>query len=151
VPNLSATVELVIRQLTASDADSVAALSHQLGYPCSASDLRSRIEQLLHSSERTAFAAILDGRLVGWIDIAMERHLQSPEVAVIGGLVVHEDVRGRSIGRRLCQAAEDWARSRGLSIVRVRSQVKRQEAHRFYQRDGYQLVKTSAVFEKKLH
>jgi GNAT superfamily N-acetyltransferase len=144
------TNELAIRPLTASDVDAVASLNYQLGYPCSASDLLPRIEQLLHSSERIAFAAILDGRLIGWIDVAIEHHLQSSDVAVIGGLVVNEDIRGRGIGRRLCQAAEDWAQNRGLSIVRVRSQIKREDAHRFYQRDGYQLVKTSAVFEKKL-
>ncbi len=142
--------EFTIRPLSADDADAVAGLNNQLGYPCSASDLLPRIEQLLHATERTAFAAILDGRLVGWIDVAIERHLQSCDMAVLGGLVVEEDFRGRGIGRRLCQAAEDWAQNHGLFIVRVRSQAKRQDAHRFYQRDGYQLVKTSAVFEKSL-
>jgi GNAT superfamily N-acetyltransferase len=144
------TDELIIRTLTTGDVDAIAGLNSQLGYPCSASDLLPRIERLLRSSERTAFAALLDGRLVGWIDVAVERHLQSRDTAVIGGLVVDEKVRGRGIGRRLCQEAEDWARERGLQIVRVRSQVKREDAHRFYLRDGYELVKTSAVFEKRL-
>ena len=144
------TDDLIIRSLSTSDVDAIAGLNHQLGYPCSASELLPRIEQLLQSSERAAFAAILESRFIGWIDVAIERHLQSSDTAVIGGLVVHEDVRGRGIGRRLCQAAEDWARSRGVSIVRVRSQIKRKDAHRFYLQDGYEQIKISAVFEKKL-
>jgi PhnO protein len=144
------TDELAIRPLSIRDAEAVAILNHQLGYPSSVADMLPRIEQLLHSSERVAFAGILDDCLIGWIDVAIERHLQSCDTAVIGGLVVHEDVRGRGIGRRLCQAAEDWARGRGISIVRVRSQIKRKDTHRFYLQDGYEQVKISAVFEKKL-
>jgi PhnO protein len=43
---------------------------------------------------------------------------------------------------------EEWARSKSIPIVRVRSQIKREDAHRFYLRDGYRKVKTSLVFEK---
>ena len=80
----------------------------------------------------------------------MERHLQYAASAIIGGLVVREDMRGHGIGRRLCLEVEQWARSRSVPLVRVRSQIKREDAHRFYLRDGYRQVKTSLVFEKKV-
>ena len=38
----------------------------------------------------------------------------------------------------------------GLRRALVRSQVSREPAHRFYLREGYARVKTSAVFEKVL-
>ena len=139
---------LSIRRLTVDDADAAAELSSQLGYPCSAEDLRERIEELSRAADRVAFAAVIDGQIVGWIDAAMERHLQSPASAVIGGLVVREDLRGLGVGRRLCVEVEQWARSRSVPLVRVRSQIKREDAHRFYLRDGYRKVKTSLVFEK---
>jgi len=132
----------------ADGAEAAAELSSQLGYPCSAGDLRERIEELSRTDDRVAFAAVLDGQIVGWIDAAMERHLQSPASAVIGGLVVREDTRGLGVGRRLCLEVEEWARSKSIPIVRVRSQIKREDAHRFYLRDGYSKVKTSYVFEK---
>ena len=100
------------------------------------------------TTERVAFAATLDDQIVGWIDAAMERHLQSPASAVIGGLVVREVLRGVGVGRRLCLEIEEWARSKSVPLVRVRSQIKRKDAHRFYLRDGYRKVKTSLVFEK---
>ena len=142
-----------IRRLTVDDAEAAAELSSQLGYPSSPGDLRKRIEELSHTTDRVAFAAVVDGqdgRMVGWIDAAMERHLQSPASAVIGGLVVREDMRGQGVGRRLCIEVEEWARSQSVPLVRVRSQIKREDAHRFYLRDGYRKVKTSLVFEKLL-
>jgi GNAT superfamily N-acetyltransferase len=139
---------LLIRRLTADDAEAAAELSGQFGYPCPAADLRERIEEMLRAADRVAFAAVVDGQIVGWIDAAMERHLQSPASAVIGGLVVREDTRGLGVGRRLCLEIEQWARSKSVPLVRVRSQIKREDAHRFYLRDGYRKVKTSLVFEK---
>jgi GNAT superfamily N-acetyltransferase len=139
---------LLIRRLTADDAEAAAELCGQLGYPCPAGDLRERIEELSRAADRVAFAAVVDGQIVGWIDAAMERHLQSPASAVIGGLVVREDMRGMGVGKRLCLEVEEWARSKSVPLVRVRSQIKREDAHRFYLRDGYRKVKTSFVFEK---
>jgi len=142
--------QLVVRPLTAADAPAVAELSAQLGYPGSTEVLRRRIEALAPSEDRVAFAAAHGRELLGWIDAAVERHLQAEETVVIGGLVVRETARGHGVGKRLCEEVERWARERGFACVRVRSQIKRQDAHRFYLRDGYRQVKTSLVFEKQL-
>jgi GNAT superfamily N-acetyltransferase len=145
--------DVSIRRLMADDAEAAAELSNQLGYPCAAEDLRERIDEMSRAADRVAFAAVVvgeNGQIVGWIDAAIERHLQSPASAVIGGLVVREDMRGLGVGRRLCLEVEDWARSKSVPIVRVRSQIKREDAHRFYLRDGYRHVKTSLVFEKPI-
>lgn len=141
---------LSIRRLTAEDAGAAAELSGQLGYPCGEDQLRERIEEMLRSTDRVAFAAVADGKMVGWIDAATERHLQSSACAVIGGLVVRDGARGLGIGRRLCLEVEEWARSKSIPVVRVRSQIKREDAHRFYLREGFSKVKTSLVFEKPL-
>jgi GNAT superfamily N-acetyltransferase len=139
-----------IRRLTVHDAEAAAKLSEELGYPSPAEDLRERIEELSRTTDRVAFAAVIDDQVVGWIDAAMERHLQYAASAVIGGLVVRGDMRGLGVGKRLCLEVEEWARSKSVSLVRVRSQIKREDAHRFYLRDGYSKVKTSFVFEKSV-
>ena len=152
-PSQTNSLAVSIRRLTVDDAEAAAELSSQLGYPSSPGDLRKRIEELSHTTDRVAFAAVVDGQdgqMVGWIDAAMERHLQSPASAVIGGLVVREDKRGQGVGRRLCIEVEEWSRSQSVPLVRVRSQIKREDAHRFYLRDGYRKVKTSLVFEKSV-
>jgi GNAT superfamily N-acetyltransferase len=139
-----------IRTLRPDDAEMVAVLSASLGYPTDGSDVRSRIEELAKNNDRTAFAAVLQDVVVGWVDAAVERHLQSRPAVVIGGLVVRDDMRGKRIGQQLCHAVERWAVQIGIGAVRVRSQMKRSDAHRFYLRDGYTQVKISAVFEKEV-
>ena len=80
----------------------------------------------------------------------MERRLQYPPYVLIGGLVVREGMRSLGIGRRLCEEVERWCVERGAGMVRVTSRSTREAAHRFYLRDGYELVKTSMVFEKQV-
>jgi GNAT superfamily N-acetyltransferase len=137
-----------IRVVRVNDAEVVAALSASFGYPASADEMRSRIEELADDNDRIAFAAVFEDVVVGWVDAAVERHLQAKPVVVIGGLVIRDDMRGKRIGQQLCRAVEEWAMQIGIAVVRVRSQMKRADAHRFYLRDGYTQVKISAVFEK---
>jgi GNAT superfamily N-acetyltransferase len=63
---------------------------------------------------------------------------------------VHRTARGLGIGKRLCYEVEQWARGKSVRSLRVRSQIVREDAHRFYIREGYRNVKTSVVFEKNL-
>jgi GNAT superfamily N-acetyltransferase len=138
-----------VRSISPQDAESAAELSCQLGYKASTETMRNRIEKLLcNASSQAAFVACVGAEVVAWIEIAIVQHLQSEPHTVIGGLVVREDVRSRGIGSRLLSEAEAWSRKQGIPVVRVRSQAARQDAHRFYLREGYRQVKTSAVFEK---
>ena len=65
-------------------------------------------------------------------------------------LVVDERCRGRGIGAALMSEVERWARERGAVKLRVGSRTTREGAHRFYEREGYALVKTSHWFQKDL-
>ena len=142
--------EITFRPLRIDDAAAVAALNEGLGYPTTAGRVRARIEVLMASDERLGLAALWRDVLVGWVDAAVEHHLQAEPVVTIGGLVVREDLRGNGIGQQLCSAVETWAATLGVAVVRVRSQQKRTDAHRFYARDGYEEAKISLVFEKRI-
>jgi GNAT superfamily N-acetyltransferase len=139
-----------IRPIREGDAPAAATLCEQLGYPADARDVLARVRQIMADPGRSVLVACVDDAVVGWMDLSIEYHLQSEPVALIGGLVVAEAMRGHAIGRQLCQAAEGWARGRGMTRIRVRSNAIRERAHAFYLRDGYARVKTSAVFEKTL-
>jgi GNAT superfamily N-acetyltransferase len=146
--------QLTIRRIEPGDAEPVAVLSGQLGYKATTEELRQRIAKLAGCEDSQAvFVACItgeDARLVGWIDVAITYHLQSEPFVLIGGLVVQDGLRGLGIGKRLCEEAEAWTRTKGISIVRVTSRSTRPDAHRFYLRDGYTEIKTSKVFEKLL-
>ena len=145
------TQSLTVRDITLADADSIAELSGQLGYKASASEMISRIRDILPLREgHSVFVACRAGEVIGWIEAEVVRHLQSAPHALITGLVVKEGVRSLGVGKRLCAEVEQWALRQKVSIVRVTSRSTREGAHRFYLREGFTHTKTSLVFEKVL-
>lgn len=142
--------DLIVREVTPDDASAVAGLSAELGYPVSAAAMKQRIESLLHRPDHVIYVACLSGRVIGWIDVELAHHLAADPRAEIAGLVVSAEARRRGIGRRLVARAEQWAMERGLTVMLVRSRITRDDAHRFYLREGYERTKTSAVFSKEL-
>lgn len=141
---------VVIREITLEDAEAVARLSAELGYPVSAQQMAGRIRaQLKLPDHATYLAAQPGGEAVGWIDIGITHHLQADPYAEIGGFVVSGEVRSLGIGKKLLARAEVWAGERGVRRVLVRSQIARERAHQFYLREGYQRTKTSAIFTKE--
>ena len=147
----TATEALTVRGVQPEDAEAVAALSTQLGYPNTTVDVARRLKSLLPLSEdHTILVACLEGEVVGWGESEICRHVQSEPYALLTGLVVKDGVRSAGVGRQLCTAIEDWARTRGIATMRVTSRSTRERAHQFYLRDGYTEIKVSKVFEKAL-
>jgi PhnO protein len=142
--------DLIIREITRKDAAAAARLTEELGYATSVDVMQQRIECLRGLTHRAVYVACLSGEVVGWIDVNAAHHLQAEPRAEIGGLVVASEARSGGVGRRLVERAEEWAMQRGLKSILVRSQVAREAAHRFYLREGYERIKTSAVFTKEL-
>ena len=81
---------------------------------------------------------------------AEQELLEAERRCEILGLVVDAAHRGRGAGSRLVHAVEQWAASRGLELVAVRSNVSRLESHPFYERLGYVRVKTQHAYRKRL-
>ncbi len=143
--------EVVIRPMKAGDAGPVADLCTQLGYPSSADQVARRFDQIEGSSEHDLFVAELpDGRLAGWLHMHDTRLLESDPMAEVWGLVVDAEHRGLGIGRLLMEGAERWALAHGYDRVRLRSNVARKQAHEFYKRIGYDIIKRSYTFQKQL-
>lgn len=142
-------VDLTIREMRPDDAPEVSVLSGQLGYDRSPEDIRAWMGSLGRDGQpQVAFVACVGKEIVGWIEISIERRLQTPPFAFIGGLVVKEGRRGRGIGRRLCARAEAWSWEQEVDTLQLTSRSTRLDAHRFYVRNGYRVVKSSLVFEK---
>jgi GNAT superfamily N-acetyltransferase len=138
-----------VRAAAPSDAGCLAELATQLGYPSTGDDIRRRLP-LVAGDGHCLRVADLDGRVAGWIHAVHVTLLDSDPYVEIKALVVDEGARGRRIGEALLDEVESWARQRGCSAMRVRSNVVRQRAHRFYERLGYEIVKTQRVFAKTL-
>jgi GNAT superfamily N-acetyltransferase len=137
-----------VRGATPADAEALASLSGQLGYPADVPTILRRLAQVEHGVVLVA----LDAKgAVCAVAHAEPRHLLIAEPLVeLEALVVDEAVRGAGAGAMLLAAVEAWARERDFSSVRVRSNVLRERAQRFYQRKGYIEKKRQAVFLKRL-
>jgi GNAT superfamily N-acetyltransferase len=133
------------------DSQAVAVLSGQLGYPTTASAVTERLAKLLGDPHHAVWVAVLPGgEIAGWVH-AVERWMVMVDPFVeIGGLVVDARLRGKGVGAQLMAAAEGWAQKRGIDRVRLRSNVARTEAHRFYERLGYERTKQQLVLDRKL-
>lgn len=55
--------------------------------------------------------------------------------AWVEDLAVHPERRSLGIGKRLLDAAKDWARDRGATHLELDSAKTREAAHRFYERE----------------
>ncbi len=141
---------IVIRKMAPSDASNAAELSAELGYPVPVDVMEARLLRFANMGGHVVYTACLQDRVVGWIDVGIVHHLQSPPYGEIGGLIVSGKHRGRGIGRKLVDQAEEWIASQKVTTVLVRSRIAREDAHSFYLRLNFSRLKTSAVFTKSL-
>jgi GNAT superfamily N-acetyltransferase len=141
---------LAIREINVADAEAAAKLSDELGYPVSTEAMECRIRAREGLRDHTVLVACVAGEVVAWVDVVVVHHLAVEPYGEIGGLVVGDGHRSAGIGRTLLAHAEQWIASQGIRNAVVRSQIKREDAHRFYLREGYSRTKTSAVFSKEL-
>ncbi len=141
---------VVLRAAEPADADAIAALSGQLGYPAAARDIQDRLVRLAGSPEHLVLVAVDGSTVIGWIHAAHQLVLEAGDRCEIVGLVVDREARGKGIGRQLVERVERWAGGRGLRLMSVRSAVTRAESHPFYERLGYERIKTSHTYRKRL-
>jgi GNAT superfamily N-acetyltransferase len=143
--------DVSIRAATLADAPRLAELSEVLGYPATPDALADRLRRLLVRDEELVLVAeVSSGHIVGWLHGGERELLESGSRCEILGLVVDLTYRGRGVGRRLVQAVEAWASTRGLDQMAVRSNVGRAESHPFYERLGYVRAKTQHAYRKRL-
>ena len=95
-------------------------------------------------------AQLAGGTIAGWIGAFVYRCVEADARVEISGLVVDERFRSQAVGRFLLDRAEAWAREKGFSATGLRSNVIRERAHAFYERQGYAHTKTQKSFRKKL-
>ena len=142
---------IALRQMRAEDTAAVARLTTQLGYPATEDEIRRRYDLIKDRWDARLFVAQHTGNLiVGWVHVQATYLLECDARAEIWGLVVADTARGTGVGRRLVEAAEEWALMRGLAVMAVRSNDLRTDAKGFYEHLGYHVTKTQNAFRKHL-
>jgi GNAT superfamily N-acetyltransferase len=139
-----------IRRARLSDVARLASLAGELGYPTTAAEMKVRFRRVKPAALNAIFVAESDGEVIGWTHVSVSFLLEVPLRAEINGLVVSESSRSLGTGACLLEAVEAWARAKKCEGVSVRSNVIRDRAHAFYERNGYEHYKTQKAFRKAL-
>lgn len=139
------------RPVEPRDVPALTRLAGELGYPSTEAQIGARLARVLADPEHAVFVAEEPtGRVVGWVHVFINKLLESDPRAEIGGLVADPAVRRQGIGRGLMQQAEVWAKGLGLAVVSLRTNIKRTDAHKFYESLGYATAKTQITYRKQL-
>lgn len=73
-----------------------------------------------------------------WVGLALVREDdEAPGDAVVNSMWVAPEARGLGVGRALCSACAEWARSRGFPVVRLTAKVGNAAAIGLYESLGF--------------
>ena len=138
-----------IRAATMRDAEAVAALISDLGYPTSAAAMRSRLRAILSDANGVTLVAERQDVVVGVAGASLARYYEKDGLyARLLVLAVSPAARGHGFGRQLVRDLEAWSAAKGAREMFVNSGLHRASAHAFYERCGY--LKSGYRFVKEL-
>jgi GNAT superfamily N-acetyltransferase len=130
--------EADLRSATPMDADDVAALLTELGYPCERAEAAERIGAIIDNDRQVLVVARCGGVVCGLIALDFMYYLPlGTTTCRVTALVVTPEAQGRGLGRQLLREAERRARGAGAARIELASGSQRTDAHQFYKACGY--------------
>ena len=127
-----------LRSAMIADADDVARLLTELGYPCEIDEAAERIDAIAANDRQALVLARREGAVCGLVALDFMYYLPLGTITCrVTALVVTPTAQGLGIGRQLLKEAERRARSGGAARIELTSGSQRTEAHAFYRACGY--------------
>lgn len=140
------TDNVLIRDLLSSDLPQLLPLLDELGYPVEGEVLSDRLKDYFARGE-SALVAERHGRIIGLLTLHVTPVIhRAGAVGRITNLVVQSSSHGQGVGRALMDEAERRLWEKGCVMIEVTSNKRRIDAHRFYEKLGYE--QTSFRFGK---
>ena len=142
------TDNLEIRPAARSDLDDLIALYHDdiLGRtrdgvsPNDRTIYEAAFDRVERDASTCVYVATNDGTLIGTFQLTITPGLSRRGVirATIESVRTRSDLRGRGVGAAMMRFAIEEARRHGAHIAQLTSDLRREDAHRFYDRFGFQ-------------
>ncbi|MBD2234510.1 GNAT family N-acetyltransferase [Phormidium tenue] len=127
-----------IRPGQATDSGAIAALLTDLGYPVTAEFVTHSLQRQLPHADAAILVAVEQDTVVGLISLHFIPQLALPgDFCRISYFCIAPGARGQGIGTALETAASELAWARGCDRIEVHCHSRREQAHRFYNRQGY--------------
>ncbi|MET9357857.1 GNAT family N-acetyltransferase [Streptomyces sp. NPDC006617] len=142
--------DLEIRPTTAEDIPAVVAmladdpLGAQRESPDDLGPYRAAFERLRVDPNQHLMVAVREGRVVGTLQLTIVPGLsrRGATRSIVEGVRIHADERGSGLGTQLIEWAIDESRRQGCHLVQLTSDKTRTDAHRFYERLGFEASHT---------
>jgi GNAT superfamily N-acetyltransferase len=129
---------MLIRRARKSDAQSIAILLAQLGYPDF--DKVAAIERIMAHKQPAYIMLVgeIDAKVIGFISLHwFELGHWKEKMGRITTFCMNESYRSKGFGQLLLKGAEDVLFKKGCFRIEVTSNQKRMRAHAFYLKSGY--------------
>ena len=121
--------------------DDLTASPHRVAHvDAQVSSVALAFDEIAADPNNTVYVAALDASVVGTFQLTFIRQLTYGGclVAQVESVFVDPDVRSRGVGRVMMEFARAEAERRGALRLQLTSNVRRERAHLFYERLGYQ-------------
>jgi GNAT superfamily N-acetyltransferase len=129
--------DIALRPATLADAERIAALFTEEGYPAGASAVEARLARF-EGLDSSVIVADHDGEILGFIALHVVPRFEHDDSFVrVVALVVDSAVRERGVGRVLMAEAERIGRERAAAFVEVTAGHHRPAARHLYESLGY--------------
>jgi len=138
--------DLEIRAAVADDVPAIVAmlandpLGAQRESPEDLAPYLTALQRLAEDPNQHLVVAVREGRVVGTLQLTIIPGLsrRGATRSIIEGVRIHADERGSGLGTQLIEWAIDTSRSEGCQLVQLTSDKSRVDAHRFYERLGFE-------------
>lgn len=143
--------KITIREVEPADIIALTELMNELGYDTTVDEMKVRFENIKNHKDYKTFIATDDTEILGMVGFSKNYSYERNGIYVrILALVTRSSFRQRGIGKKLMDAAENWAREIGAGNVLLNcgNREEREIAQLFYKKIGYQV--RSSGFIKKL-
>ncbi|EKX62215.1 GNAT family N-acetyltransferase [Streptomyces ipomoeae] len=138
--------DLEVRAATKDDIPEIVAmladdpLGAQRESPDDLTPYLAALERLSGDPNQHLMVAVRGGRVVGTLQLTIIAGLsrRGSTRSIIEGVRVHAAERGSGLGTQLIEWAIAESRTRGCQLVQLTSDASRTDAHRFYERLGFE-------------
>ena len=144
----------MLRNITIFDAQEIQRISNfELGYDVNLNIVKKQLKKLTEDSLHhiiIGFENEQTRKIIGFVHAELYESLYMDTGLNILGLAVNSNFQGQGIGKKLMSSIEEYALKNNISYIRLNSNVRRTEAHKFYESIGYVCDKTQKRLIKKL-
>lgn len=144
----------MLRNITIFDAQEIQRISNfELGYNVNLNIVKKQIKKLTEDSVHYIIIGYENEqtkKIIGFVHAELYESLYMDTGLNILGLAVDSNFQGQGIGKKLMSSIEEYALKNNISYIRLNSNVRRTEAHKFYESIGYVCDKTQKRLIKKL-